>query len=314
MSDPAFRIKLAQAVDSHRELDWIFSNYSYNSNVPLNDTPIINFRNYRYKIVEIFVMTYKQEKAVLDVEIATPDVLLILGTYAEYKLLDRLISLNDVVIQQNHSWNKILALAQGDVRLLVNFSFVVMHLFAGDIVALSDNEIVYCYILAAAVISTIDKSSRARIDKDIQKRGLRRPQVSITDRAAQTSSFGRSNSKIPKDSSKAEAAYIRAFEKILMDPAHHPTNDENRKVQASNLDVFIATAKRLSIRQACLQSLADMGKDLPQLGRLLHLGRTSDAEPKQLFYYIGQDACAMPANALGDHRYKKHDVRRQKML
>lgn len=314
MNDPEFRIKLSQAVDSHRELDWIFSNYSYNSNVPLNETPIINFRNYRYKIVEIFVMTYKQEKAVLDVEIATPDVLIILGTYAEYKLLDRLVRINEAVIHQNHSWSKILALAHGDVRLLVNLAFVVMHLFAGDIVALSDNEIVYCYILAAAIISSIDKPCRARLDKDIQKRGVRRPQVSITDRAAHTSSFGRSNTKIPKDSSKAEAAYVKAFEDILMDPEHRPANDENRKVQASNLDVFIAMAKRLSIRQACLQSLSDMGKDLPQLGRLLHLGRTSDAEPKQLLYYIGQDACALPANTLGDHRYKKTEVRRQKML
>lgn len=300
--------KLTQAVEDGREMDWLYANYSYNSMVQLNETPIINFRNYRYKIVEIFNMTYKQEKAILDVEIATPDIKVILGTYAEYKLLDKLLELNELIAREGHSWNKILALSKGDVRLLVNMAFVVMHLFAGDMVALGDNEIVYCYILAAAVVGTIEKSCRVRIDRDIQKRGLRRPQLSISDRSQST--FSTLASKVPKDSSRVEALYIKAHADILSNAnTRGRPVDENKKVQSSQVDIFIAAARRLSMRQACLQSLAEVGKDLPQVGRLLHLGRTEDVEPKQLFYYVGQDQCAMPASNLGEHRYKKPDTR-----
>lgn len=302
MDDQEFMSKLEEAVVDNMELEWLYSTFSENSMVELNETPIINFRNYRYKIVEIFVMSYKQERAVLDVEIATPDILTILGTYAEHKLSDRLLQLNDHIAQGGHTWTKILLLAKNDVRLLVNMAFAVMHLYAADMVALSDNEIVYCYILAAAVISTIGKSCQARLNRDIVKRGLRRAQFSISERSP--SPFSLSN-KAPKESSRAEATYVALYENEIC--SSQATSLDDRKVQASQIEIFTATARRLSIRIACLHSLAEAGKDLPQLGRLLHLGRTQDKEPNQLSYYIGEEMCAMPASNLGQHRYKKQD-------
>lgn len=306
MDDPVFMSKLTQAVQDSKEMDWLNTTFAYQSDVQLNETPIINFRNYRYKIVEIFNMTYKQEKSILDAEIATPDLIVVLGTYAEYKLSERLIELNDHIDKGQHSWNKILALVKNDVRLLVNMAFAVMHLFAGDMVALSDNEIVYCYILAAAVIATIDKPSRTKLDREIQKRGLKRPQPSISERPQST--FANMGTKIPKESSRSESAYIQTFNDILCNSHPRPV-DENRKIQASQVEIFIAAARRLSVRKACLQSLAEVNKDLPQVGRLLHLGRTEDVEPNQLCHYIGKEQCALPASNLGEHRYKKPDTR-----
>lgn len=300
MDDQAFINKLSQAVSDGREMECLYSMFSYNSMVQLNETPIINFRNYRYKIVEIFVMTYKQEKGVLDVEIATPDILVILGTFSEHKLLDKLLGLNEHIARGGHSWNKLLLLAKGEVRLLVNTAFAVMHLFAGDMVALGDNEIVYCYILAAAVVGSIDKASRARLNRDIMKRGLKRTQYSISERPQSPFSLA---PKVPKDSRQAEAAYVAVYQ----DEISNCSSDamEDHKVQASQVDIFMASARRLSIRKACLKSLAEAGKDLPQVGRLLHLGRTEDIEPKQVSYYVGEDICAMPASDLGPHRYRK---------
>lgn len=292
MDDPVFMAKLTSAVQEGREMDWLCNTFAYNSGVPLNETPITNFRNYRYKIVEIFKMTYKQEKAILDVEIATPDSIVLLGIFAEYKLAsERLIALNTCIASNEHSWQKVLALAKHDIRLLVNMAFTVMHLFAGDMTALSDNEIVYCYILAAALIGVMDKNGRAKLDRDIQRQGLKRPQHSITDRASQSP-------KIPKDSSRSETAYCKAFMDILQ-------NDTFASTQAAKVDIFIATAKRLSIRKECLQQMAQMGKDLPQVGRLLHLGRIKDLEPQQLGFYVGEERMASPASSLGEHRYKK---------
>lgn len=307
MNDPVFMERIRQSVYTGQELEWLLKHYTYYSNVPLNETPIINFRNYRYKITETFVMTYKQEKALLDVEIATPDILVMLGTYAEYKISDQLIEINDLIKSQTHSWNKILALAKNDVRLLVNLSFAIMHLFAADMIALSDNEIVFCYIVAASIISIMDKVSRARVTHEIQKRGLRRPQNSISGRA-QTSSFVTRTTSIrfPRDTGKAESAYTKAFDDIMK------AIPMDAKAKAEMVEVFIGAAKRLSVRQACLRSFADMGKDLPQLGRLLHLGRKTDTEPNQLVHYIGEDAIALPASNLGDQRYKK-DSRRGSM-
>lgn len=298
MDDPVFISKLTQAVHDARDMDWLYTTFSYQTDVAFNETPVTNFRNYRYKIVETFEMSYKQEKAILDAEIATPDMIVLLGSYAEYKLMDRMMELNDLIAKGDHSWSRILALAKNDVRLLVNMAFVVMHLFAGDLVALSDNEIVYCYILAAAVISTISKSCGAKIERDILKHGLKKPQHSISGRVASSSS------KAPKDSSRAEAAYVKGFVSILNSTQVRAT-DENKKVQASQVDIFIAAARRLSTRKACLQSLADVNKDLPQVGRLLHLGRTEDTEPHQLSYYVGKDQCYQPATSLGVHRYQK---------
>lgn len=313
MDDPQFMRKLSNAVETGREMDWLYSTFAYNSMVQLNETPIINFRNYRYKIVEIFVMSYKQERAVLDVEIATPDTLTVLGTYAEHKLSDKLLDLNNHIATTSHSWNKILLLARHDVRLLVNMAFAVMHLFAADMVALSDNEIVYCYILAAAVISSIDKNTQARLNRDILKRGLKRAQFSISERPSSLLSLA---NKPPKESSRSESSYVNTFAAELAGAClatvsrNSPDSDsDDRKHLTSQVEIFIATARRLSLRKACLQNLADSGKDLPQLGRLLHLGRTQDTEPNQLAYYIGEDVCAMPASNLGAHRYKKSDSR-----
>lgn len=340
MNNPALRQSLCNAVKTNRELEWLHSTFNYSSNVPLNETPIINFRNYRYKIVEIFVMTFKQEKAILEVEIATADTLALLGTYAEYRIMDKLININDYISSSSHSWNKLLSLSKGNVRLLVNMAFAIMHLFAGDIVPLSDNEIVYCYILGAAVVSTINKSCLARLDRDIQKLGLRRAQFSISDRSK--SMFNASN-KIPKDSSKVENSYVEIFTDLLSnnsgsssgglatmknnysmtDIASISTDctstntsagfggiyDEEVKFQQSQTEIFEAAAKRLSVRKRCLHNLAGQGKDLPQIGRLLHLGRTQDIEPNQISYYVGHKECAMPASNLGVHRYKKSDLR-----
>jgi hypothetical protein len=344
MNNPVLMQSLCNAVKASRELEWLHSTFNYNSQVPLNETPIINFRNYRYKIVEIFVMSFKQEKAVLEVEIATADTLVLLGTYAEYRIMDKLINLNDYISSSSHSWNKLLLLSKGNVRLLVNMAFAIMHLFAGDIVPLSDNEIVYCYILAAAVVSTINKSCLARIDRDIQKSGLKRTQFSISDRSK--SMFNASN-KIPKESSKVESSYVEIFTDLISNNSGNgmgsggrrfanmknnygmtdvasistdctSTNtsasfggmyDEETKFQQSQTEIFEAAAKRLSVRKSCLQSLAGQGKDLPQIGRLLHLGRTQDTEPNQIFYYVGHKECAMPASNLGVHLYKKSDLR-----
>lgn len=298
MNDPAFVGRMVAAVRESKELDWLSTTFAYTSGVPFNETPITNFRNYRYKIVEIFKMTYKQEKAVLDVEIATPDMMVVLGTFIDYRLKGRLLVLNSCIVRNEHSWQKLLALAKHDVRLLVNVAFITMHLFAGDIMALGENDIVTCYILAAAVISTMDKASRNRWDRDIQKQGLKRPQPSITDRQAQTP-------KIPKDSSRAESAYCKEFTDILL-PS---TADKASTPSDPRVIEFTDSAKQLSTRKQCLEELAQIGKDLPQLGRLLHLGRTENVEPQPLAYYIGQDKIAMPATKLGDHRYKKPDSR-----
>lgn len=350
MDDPQFMRSLSDAVETGREMDWLYSTFSYNTMVPLNETPIINFRNYRYKIVEIFVMTYKQERAVLEVEIATPDTLTMLGTYAEYKLADKLHDLNAHIARGSHSWNKILLLAHNDVRLLVNMAFAVMHLYAADMVALSDNEIVYCYILAAAVIASIDKATQARLSRDILKRGIKRAQYSISERSSSILSMA---NKPPKESSRAEAAYVSLYASELntaeslghgrrrggrsyksstssspssslsasssfssrSSPDFDDTSSADRKLlPPTQVDAFVAAARRLSMRKACLKSLVDARKDLPQLGRLLHLGRSGNGdgsdptEPCQLAYYVGgDDVLAMPASSLGPHRYKKAD-------
>lgn len=310
--NPELIHKLQHDIANGSEIDWLIAHYSYDSGVPYNETPITNFRNYRYKIVEIFVMSYKQEKAILEVELATPDTLLILGSYAEYKIMNNLTQLNTIVARGGHSWPKLLAMSKDNVRLLVNMAFAVMHLFAGDLVALSDNEIVYSYILAAAVIATMTKAARNNLSKEIQKQGLKRPQMSITDRRNKSStslsltpysSSSSSSTKMSKDiSGISESAYIKQYLEILQP---HKRNNNNKEATAI-LNEFILSAKRLSIRKACLQSLGAAEKDLPQVGRLLHLGRADTTQPKQLVYYIGQENIALPASNLGSQRYKNN--------
>ncbi|VVT51495.1 uncharacterized protein SAPINGB_P003115 [Magnusiomyces paraingens] len=367
VDNPEFLRKLENDITRGCEMDWLLAHFAYPTGVNLDETPITNFRNYRYKIVDIFNMTYKQEKAVLDAEIATPDVLLILGTYAEYKIMGRLSHLNQIIAKGGHSWAKLLALCKNDVRMLVNTAFVTMHLFAGDLVPLSDNEIVYCYIMAAAVVVSINKSARVALSKDIQRRGLKRPQVSISERnssrfssssissvssssstSSHTSSLTRTfSSKVPKDNSGiSESTYIKRYQDAVNMGSSLGTIDENLRVSAQEtpVDLFLGAARRLGVRKSCLQSLASVEKDLPQVGRLLHLGRTqysfqsittiyldnnncqgegegegddddvkkkpvSPVEPQQLVFYIGKQNIATPASDLGDQRYRKPELK-----
>lgn len=299
--------KLEQDIANGCEMDWLIAHFSADTGIRLDETPIINFCNYRYKIVEIFAMTYRHEKAILSAEIATPDILLILGTFAEYKIMNRLPSLNQVISRGGHSWPKLLAMAKNDIRLLVNTGFVVMHLFSADLVPLSDNEIVFSYILAAAVISTINKNARNILSKEIQRHGLKRDQRSISDRSEKSSAFGSNKHLLPKDDTGiSEAAYMKRFYDTL---TGLPPIDETRRIQETPIDTFIAAARRLSARKACIQSLVDLDKDLPQVGRLLHLGRKTDMDPKQLVQYLGEDNMATPATDLGSQRYKSSDTR-----
>lgn len=349
LDDPDLMKKLEQDISNNCEMDWLLAHFAYSSRVALDQTPVVNFMNYRYKIVDIFYMTYKQEKAVLETEIATPDVLLILGTYAEYKIMNKLQDLNQTVSKGGHSWAKLLAMCKNDIRMLVNTAFVAMHLFAGDLVPLSDNEIVYCYILAAAVVASINKSARVALSKDIQKNGQKRRQPSISDRhvsrfpgssiamsssTSASSSLSRTfSSKTPKDGSGvSEAAYTKRYIDAINSL---PAIDETKRIQETPVDAFIAAAQRLSVRKSCLQSLASVEKALPQVGRLLHLGRpqssfqgispslalpstsTSSAssgivstEPQRLVYYIGEENVATPASDLGSQRYRKADHNR----
>lgn len=307
LENPELMQKLENDIANGKEMNWLIAHFSGDTGARLDETPVVNFCNYRYKIVEIFCMTYRHEKAVLSTEIANPDLLLILGTFAEYKIMNRLQTINQAVSRGGHSWPKLLAMAKNDVRLLVNTGFVIMHLFAGDLVALSDNEIVYCYILAAAVVGSMNKDARNTLTKEIQKRGLKRHQRSISDRASQSSSFGMSSSKLlPKDTSGiSETAYVKRYQDTL---TGLPPVDESRRIQETPVQTFIAVAQRHSIRRQCLQSLSDVDKDLPQVGRLLHLGRKVDTEPKQLSHYIGDDL-ATPAKDLGNQGYKSSDTR-----
>lgn len=307
LDNPELMQKLEQDIANGCELNWLLHHYSYDTGVQLDSTPIVNFCNYRYKIVEIFSMTYKHEKAILGVEIATPDIMLILGTFSEYKVMNRILDLNQAISRGGHSWPKLLSMAKSDVRLLVNTAFVIMHLFAGDLVALTDNEIVFCYILAAAVVGSMNKDGRAALSKDIQKRGLKRPQRSISDRAQSSFGIVGAGSKIPKDiSGVSESLYSKRYLETL---SSLPPIDENKRFQETPIDTFISTARRLSVRKSCLQSLSSVEKDLPQVGRLLHLGRESDSEPHQLVYYIGEENMATPATDLGSQRYKTADSR-----
>lgn len=305
LTNPDLLQKLEQDIANGLEMSWLISHFAYSTGVLLDETPVINFCNYRYKILETFAMTYRHEKAVLNVEIAPPDTLLILGTFAEYKLMNRLIPLNNAISRGTHSWPKLLAMAQNNVVLLVNCAYVVMHLFSADLVPLSDNEIVYCYILAAAVVQSIHKDARSMLVKEIQKKGLKRTQHSISDRAEKSSTFGSNRRLLPKDESGiSESVYAEWYANILnslppIDPAH--------KIQPTPIDTFIAAAQRLSIRKACLRQLAENDKDLPQVGRLLHLGRTENAEPKTLVQYLGEEVVALPANDLGNQRYRNAD-------
>lgn len=294
--------KLEYDIANGRELDWFLAYFFYDTGVQLDETPIINFCNYRYKIVDIFAMTYRQEKAALSVEIATPDILLIIATFCEYKIMDRLQPLNSMVANGGHSWPKLLAMAKNNVCLLINTGFAIMHLFAADLVPLSDNESVYCYILAAAVVGSMNKEARNTLTKEIQKHGLKRHQRSISDRAEKSSMFGSNKHLLPKDGSGvSEAAYIKGFQGVLTSLPSACGLEMNQK---SIVKSFIFAAQRLSMRKSCLQSLANVDKNLLHVSRLLHLSNNEDSSPKRLVEYIGVEHLAKPANDLGSQCHK----------
>lgn len=321
MSEVNFMKQLKRAVSTGTEYEFMSAVFSISSHVPLNETPIINFRNYRYKIVELFVMSYKQEKTVLDAEIASTDILTLIGSYAEYVLKVRrgctLSDLNDFVKEESHSWSKLLLLSHGRVRVLVNFAFAIMHLFKGDLIGLSDDEIVYCYILAACVISSIPPKTLSKIDGEIRKEGLKRGQLSISGRSK--SLF--SGPKPAKESKKLERAYVdrvysilsRSHSKSSLSLEYQYSNDSSYSLNTlttltshSNTELFYESVRKMSVRKSVLHSLSEYNKDLPQLGRLLHLGNPeAETEQRQLQDYFGQDEIALPATYLGVQRYVK---------